>query len=173
MKRIMIMGSAGSGKSTLAQALSKKTGIEAIHLDKEFWNPGWIMTEKSQQVVLHNELMKRDSWIIDGNYNASLEPRAKAADLIIFLDMPFHLCMYRVFSRYFKNRGKIRPDMCAGCEEKIDMEFINYIIFYHIKKKYSDFKKLSSYANESKILMLKSPSDVSKFLLEFPTEHVS
>lgn len=167
LKRIMIMGSAGSGKSTLAKELSRRMGIDAIHLDREFWNPGWIMTEKPEQVRIHESFMERDSWVIDGNYCASLEPRATAADLIIFLDMPFHLCMYRVFSRYFKNRGKIREDMCEGCEEKIDMEFLRYIFFYHFKKKYTDLDKLYNLADKSKIVMLKGPSEVSAFLSEF------
>ncbi len=162
----MIMGSAGSGKSTLAKELSKRTGIEAIHLDKEFWNPGWILTEKPEQIVLHKAFMKRDSWIIDGNYNASLESRTKEADLIIFLDMPLYLCMYRVISRYFKNKGKSRVDMAVGCEEKIDKEFINYIFYYHRKKKFTDLDLLSKMADKSKIVMLKGQSEVSRFLME-------
>lgn len=165
MKRIMIMGSAGSGKSTLAKKLAQQLGIEAIHLDREFWKPGWIMTEKPEQIVLHNEFMKREAWIIDGNYNASLESRAKLADLIIFLDMPFYKCFYRIISRSFRYRGKTREDMASGCEEKLDKEFLLYVMNYHRKKKYEDLEKLSKFAESSKIVTLKNTDEIDRFLL--------
>jgi len=161
------MGSAGSGKSTLAKKLSKHTGIEAIHLDREFWKPGWVMTEKPDQIILHNEFMKRETWIIDGNYNASLETRVKLADLIIFLDTPFHTCFYRIISRSFRYRGKTREDMAPGCEEKIDKEFLLYVVNYHLKKKYKDLEKLSKFAGSTKILTLKNLQEVDVFLKNF------
>jgi len=164
MKRIMIMGSAGSGKSTLAKLLSEKLQIDAIHLDKEFWQPGWIMTEKPDQIRIHESFMQRDKWIIDGNYCASLKPRAENADLAIFLDMPFHLCMYRVISRYFKNKGQIREDMSPGCEEKIDREFLEYIVYYHREKKDKDYNLLRTHITDDKLVHLRSIKDVQKFL---------
>ncbi len=164
MKKIMIMGSAGSGKSTLAKTLSNITGIEAIHLDREFWKPGWVMTEKPEQVIKHKTFMKNDSWIIDGNYNESLQERVEHADLIIFLDMPFYLCFYRIISRSYKYRGKTRSDMAVGCEEKIDKEFLLYVINYHRKKKYDDLKKLFRFADHSKIHTLKSVKEIDQFL---------
>ena len=45
-KRIIILGSAGSGKSTLATKLGEITGIPVIHLDRLFWNPGWVETPR-------------------------------------------------------------------------------------------------------------------------------
>jgi adenylate kinase family enzyme len=43
-KRIMIIGSCGSGKTTLATQLGKKTNIPVIHLDREYWQAGWVET---------------------------------------------------------------------------------------------------------------------------------
>ena len=45
-RRIVVTGLAGSGKSTLGLALAAETGLPLIHLDLEFWNPGW--TEPSE-----------------------------------------------------------------------------------------------------------------------------
>ncbi len=42
-ERILIIGPSGSGKSTLAITLSGLTGLPVIHLDKEFWQPGWVL----------------------------------------------------------------------------------------------------------------------------------
>jgi adenylate kinase family enzyme len=43
MCRVLVIGISGAGKSTFAQALADKTGLPLIHLDKEFWRPGWKM----------------------------------------------------------------------------------------------------------------------------------
>jgi adenylate kinase family enzyme len=45
-RRIMVIGSPGSGKSTFSRKLSEITRIPLIHLDKEFWNDGWVETQK-------------------------------------------------------------------------------------------------------------------------------
>lgn len=167
IRRIMIMGSAGSGKSTLARALSEKTGIEAIHLDSVFWKPGWIMSEKQEQVQIHDVLMEKDAWIIEGNYCATIEKRAQKADLAIYLDMPLAQCMYRVIKRYLLNRGKSRPDMAEGCPEKIDIEFIKYILYYHREKKYEHLDLLHKYADYDKIIMLSGTDHINRFLETF------
>jgi len=171
IKRIMIMGSAGSGKSTLARALSEKTGIEAIHLDSVFWKPGWVMTEKHEQNHIHDGLVEKDEWIIEGNYCETLEKRAQSVDLAIYLDMPLSLCMYRVIKRYLLNRGKSRPDMAEGCPEKIDMEFIKYILYYHREKKYKDLDLLHRYADYDKIIMLKGKDHINQFLETFSRDY--
>lgn len=170
IKRIMIMGSAGSGKSTLARTLSEKTGIEAIHLDSVYWKPGWIMTEKHEQARIHKTLMEKDEWIIEGNYCATIDHRAKLADLAIYLDMPLTQCMYRVIKRYFVNRGKSRPDMAKGCPEKIDKAFIKYILYYHREKKYEHLDLLHKYADYDKIIMLKGTDQINRFIETFSRE---
>lgn len=46
MKRILILGCCGAGKSIFARALSETTGIDLIHLDREYWKPEWVETSR-------------------------------------------------------------------------------------------------------------------------------
>ena len=44
MQRVAIIGTGGAGKSTLARRMGERLGIEVIHLDHLFWQPGWEPT---------------------------------------------------------------------------------------------------------------------------------
>lgn len=48
MQRIVILGNAGSGKSTLARTLGSRLGLSVVHLDKLFWQPGWVEPDAEQ-----------------------------------------------------------------------------------------------------------------------------
>lgn len=127
MKKIAIVGCGGAGKSTLARQLSDILHLPVLHLDKVFWQPGWKTLPKEEEQKILEEVAMRDEWIIDGNYKGTMPTRFEAADTIIFLDFSTLLCLHRVIKRYFKYRGTTRPDMTAGCPEKLDWEFISWI----------------------------------------------
>ena len=46
MKRVLVIGSGGAGKSTFARRLGQRLGVSVIHLDRVFWNSGWVETPK-------------------------------------------------------------------------------------------------------------------------------
>ncbi|HBM16819.1 MAG TPA: hypothetical protein DD381_10820 [Lentisphaeria bacterium] len=48
-KKILIIGNCGSGKTTLSKKLSLISNLPVIHLDKHYWNPGWIITETEKR----------------------------------------------------------------------------------------------------------------------------
>jgi len=111
--RIAVVGCPGAGKSTLARKLAGITGHPLIHLDYHYWQPGWVPMPKPEFIALQKEWVQGERWIIDGNYKGTLEIRYAAADLVICLDLPRLLCMWRAFRR----RGKPRPDMHPGVNE--------------------------------------------------------
>ena len=113
-KKIIVIGSCGSGKTTFSLQLGYITGIPVIHLDKEYWQPGWVEPIQDEWIKKLNELMSKDKWILDGNFKSSLELRLQQADTVIFLDFKRHLCLYRVGKRFLKNFNKSRPDMPEG-----------------------------------------------------------
>lgn len=125
--RIIILGSPGSGKSWLSKQLAQKTGLPLIHLDKEYWNPGWEETPKDKWAEKIQELIKKEKWIIDGNYNTTVEMRFTAADLVLFLDVSRWLCVWRAAKR----TGKKRSDLPGFLEEPslFDKEFLEFCRF--------------------------------------------
>lgn len=166
-KRIIIIGSCGSGKSTLAVKLNKITNIPVIHLDKEYWNPGWKETPQEQWHEKQYQLLgKSDCWIADGNFQGSLDIRLNMTDTVIFLDYNRYICLYRAFKRWLTNYGKTRKDMADGCIEKMDIAFFKYIWRFPLDSRYKIINKLKEYHNVNKII-LKNPKETEKFINGF------
>ncbi|QTD39635.1 AAA family ATPase [Sporosarcina sp. Te-1] len=161
-KRVLIIGSSGAGKSTLSRELAERTGLPVLHLDAIFWKEGWTPTPKAEfRAALQKELEKPE-WIIDGNFNSTIEMRATYADLVIFLDFPNWLCAARVMKRRWMYRGTKRPDMGEGCPEKVDWEFIKFIWTYPKKKRPGVLEMLGRC--NADILILKNPAEQKKWL---------
>lgn len=164
MKKIALIGSGGSGKSTLARRLGEKLNIEVYHLDALFWKPNWTPTAKEEQRKVQNELVKQEEWIIDGNYNGTMDIRLNAVDTIIFVDINRVICIYRVFKRMIQYRGKSRPDMAEGVNERFDFDFLKWVWDYPKTKKRVVLEKLEQLPNDKKVIILKSPREVQLFL---------
>lgn len=43
--RVLVIGSGGAGKTTLVTAIADRLGRPVMHLDQEFWRPGWEPTD--------------------------------------------------------------------------------------------------------------------------------
>ncbi|MDE5055443.1 DNA topology modulation protein [Niallia taxi] len=164
MKKIVIIGSGGSGKSTLARLLGEKFKMTVYHLDTLFWGPNWVGVPKDEQIKVQNELVKRENWIIDGNYSGTMDIRLNAADTIIFLDISRTICVYRVFKRMLKYRNETRPDMGEGCEERFSFEFIKWIWEYPKTKRPKILYRIAQLSKEKEVIILKSPKEVENFL---------
>ena len=128
MRRVLVIGSPGSGKSTLSHALAKRSGLPLHHLDRMFWLPGWIERDRSEGRVELADVLAQDRWIIDGNYGSTLPSRIARADTVVWLDYPTALCLGRALRRWWMHRGRSRPDMTEGCPERLDGEFLLYIL---------------------------------------------
>ena len=124
MRKVLVIGSPGAGKSTFARRLGEITRLHVVHLDRHFWNSGWVETPRDEWSERVAELLKGDSWIIDGNYSGTMNMRLAACDTVIFLDMPRLLCTWRVLKRRLQYNGRTRPDLPPGCPERFDLEFL-------------------------------------------------
>ncbi len=131
-KKILIVGCGGAGKSTLAVEMGNKFKLPVVHLDKLHWLPNWEMRPSEEFDSLLEDQLKKDEWIIDGNYDRTFELRLRYADLCIFLDYDTQLCIQSVIERVEKYKGTSRPDMTEGCNEQADEEFIEWIQTYKI-----------------------------------------
>jgi adenylate kinase family enzyme len=167
MKKIMVIGSAGSGKTYFSRKLSEKLGIPLIHLDKIYWRPRWEEPTKEEWRTMLEKELSRDSWIIDGNYGATIEMRLAACDTVFFLDIRRTLCMWRVIRRTFRFIKRSRPDMAENCPERLNLEFLSFIWNYPERSKPKIERLLNSAEKEKKIFRLRSPRQVRRFLRTF------
>lgn len=127
-KKIAIIGNAGSGKTTIAFALQKKLNLPLYHLDQYYWLPNWERLGLEKFTQIHDELCKKDKWIIEGSYLKLVAQRVAHADVVIFLDMPRYWCIWNVIKRSVLHWGKIVP---GNPESKQQLFTINFLKFLH------------------------------------------
>ena len=129
--RIAIMGYSGSGKSTLAGSLAESYDIPVLYFDRVQFRPNWeIRPQASKEVMTKVFLDLHDSWVIDGNYSKLyFDRRMEEADVIVLLLFNRFSCLRRVWRRYRKYKNKTRPDMGEGCSEKLDREFVKWVLW--------------------------------------------
>ncbi len=130
MKKISVIGYSGSGKSTLAERIGSSSGFCVLHLDRVHYLPGWAERDRGEErKIVSDYLDSHENWVIDGNYTKlEYERRMQESDLIIFMNFNRFTCLYRVLKRYHTYRNNTRPDMAEGCPEKVDAEFIRWVL---------------------------------------------
>lgn len=129
--KIAILGYSGCGKSTLARLLGEKHQMPVLHLDSVHFEAGWVEKQRSVELAeVQAFLDSHDGWVIDGNYSAlEQQRRVEEADRIILLELNRLVCLWRILKRWLTYRGSTRPDMAADCNEKIDGEFLRWVLF--------------------------------------------
>ena len=111
--RLNVTGNAGAGKTSLSKRLGAALGLPVISLDSIVWQPNWFKTPAGARARAEGELTEQSNWVIDG---VSSQVRAKA-DLVVFLDVPRHVCAARCLVRALRYFKRTRPEMPPGCPE--------------------------------------------------------
>jgi adenylate kinase family enzyme len=168
MKRVLVIGICGAGKSTFARALAARTGLPLIHLDKEFWQPGWVERQRSawrQRVV---EIAAGERWIMDGNYAGSLDLRLPRADTVIWFDYPTSVCLGRVLWRVMSTYGQVRYDMAEGCPERLDAGFLRYVCTFNAKERPQSVAALERHGRHVRRVVFRRDREARRFLDDLP-----
>ena len=84
MNRVMVIGCPGSGKSTFSKALHEITKLPLYHLDMMYWNSDRTTLERDVFNKRLFDTVRKDKWIIDGNYGSTIEIRLQACDTVVF-----------------------------------------------------------------------------------------
>lgn len=164
MQRIMIIGGPGSGKSTVARRLGAATGLPVVHIDPMFWAPGWVQRSVDETYAMIEQAVRGPAWIFEGNNTPTLAMRAERADLILFLDLPRRLRMWRLVKRTLRYLGRTRPDMAPGCPERFDIAFFRFAWAYDDGGRLRARAFCTQWQGRRKVLRLTSPEAVEAFL---------
>ena len=164
--KIAVLGYSGSGKSTLARTLGELYGVPVLHLDRVMFLPDWKERPKDEQIAIVRDFMdENEGWVIDGNYSNLLqERRLEEADEVVFLLFNRFSALARVAKRYRRYRGQSRPDMAEGCGEKLDAEFIRWVLWEgRSRKKRAGFERKRKLCGD-KCAVLKNQRQIDRWL---------
>lgn len=165
MGKIAIIGSHAAGKTTLAKNMNKILNIKVYHLDRLLWKPGWQSIDRPTRIDTMQNLVQEKQWIIEGTYLRSSEPRLNDADTIIFLDIPFPICLWRVINRHFRERGRSRRDIPMESSDKLTMRRMLKILLFPFTERKFLMRMLCKYGTKN-IIRLRSPEEVECFLMQ-------
>ena len=160
-----VIGYSGSGKSTLAAKLAEQQEIKALYLDTVFWLPGWEQRDRAGMRDLVEEYLdSHTDWVIDGNYSKVLfERRIEEADRIILMQFSAIACLLRAWKRYRTYRGTSRSSMTEGCPEKMDAEFVRWLLWKGRTKESRDLLRGVREQYPEKVTWIRTQRQLDRF----------
>jgi adenylate kinase family enzyme len=162
MRRIAVVGPGGAGKSTFAHELGRRTGLPVVHLDRHYWNRGWVPTPPAAWAALQADLLAGERWIADGNYGATFDLRFARADTVIVLAPPRVRCVAGVLRRWARHHG--RDLQAAGCPERFSLRFLRWIWRYRVDSRPRLDAALERHRGHLQIVELRSRQAAAAFL---------
>ncbi|MDT0547689.1 P-loop NTPase family protein [Streptomyces lonegramiae] len=155
MKKVAIVGCGGSGKSHLARELGRLLGAPVTHLDAVYYDDEWNALPMEKFEALQRDLVSARSWVIDGNYNSTLQVRLEACDTVVFMDMPTITCLWGVLSRQLRHgRGQNKKD---GIYNRIHLGVLRYVWSYRRKMRPRVMQKIDEFAgHHAEVVLLTS-----------------
>ena len=158
--KIIVIGCPGSGKSTFSKKLSKILNLPIYHLDMLYHNSdGTHISKEELEEKLKTIFKENNNWIIDGNYQRTLDMRMKECDTIILLDYPIEVCLAGAEARI----GTQREDL-PFIEEKLDENFKQSIIDFSKEKLPQIYELLEKYKKTKNTIVFKSREEADSYI---------
>lgn len=159
MLKIIIIGSPGSGKSTFARKLRDITNLPLYYLDMLWHKKDRTNISREEFDEKLEKILKKDKWIIDGNYQRTIEMRLKECDTVFLMYYPLEVCLSGAEERV----GKKREDL-PWIEEKVDEEFKQIIVDFSKNKLPQIYKLLEKYQQNKNIVIFKSREEADNYI---------
>lgn len=159
MKKIIVIGCPGSGKTTFAEKLRDKTGLPLYYLDAIWHKPDRTHISRDDFDTRLSEILKEDSWIIDGNYQRTMPRRMEVCDTVILFDLPTDLCIEGASSRL----GKRRYDL-PWIDTALDPSLKEEIEGFQTKNLPIIYDLIAKNKNHKTIVIFKSREEAKDFI---------
>ena len=160
--RIIIIGSPGAGKSTFARKLRDVSGLPLYYLDRIYHRADRTTVSRAEFDTALGRILDREKWIIDGNYQRTLERRLERCDTVFLLDYPLDVCLDGARSRI----GTVREDM-PWVEEGLDDEFRTFIEAFPQDTLPKIYALLEEYREGRQVYVFHSREESEAYLNDF------
>lgn len=164
MQRVLVLGPGGAGKSVLSRELAGITGLPVIHLDREFFKPGWVKPARDEWLATIARLLAGDAWIADGTHADTLEYRLGFADGVVLLDYSRWVSVRGVFTRLARRKGRRRADLAPGCRNRLDRDYASWVWTYPRKTRPQVAAALARHAGHLEIVTLHNRRESQRWL---------
>ncbi len=161
MKKVIVIGCPGSGKTTFAEKLNKLTGLPLYYLDAIWHKPDKTHIPREEFDRRISEIFATPEWIIDGNYNRTIETRLQQCDTVFLFDLPAEVCIQGATDRL----GKGRYDL-VWIEKELDPEFETFIRDFSKTSLPKIYELLEKYKNKVQVTVFKSREEADNYLKE-------
>ena len=159
-----MLGPGGAGKSVLSRELAGITGLPLIHLDREFWKPGWDKPARAEWLAKLDTLLAGDAWIADGTHADTLAHRLARADGAIVLDYSRMVAVRGVATRLMHREGRHRADLAPGCDNRLDRDYTSWVWAYHRETRPVVAAALADHADHISVTTLRSRRHAQRWL---------
>lgn len=162
MQKVAIVGCGGSGKSHLARELGKVLDAPVTHLDAVYYDDEWNPLPQEKFEALQRDLVSGQRWVIDGNYNSTLQVRLETCDTVILMDVPTWAALWGIFSRQLRHgHGQNKSD---GVYNRIDWGVLRYVATYRRKMRPRVLAKIREFGGHAEVVLLTSRSRTRRWL---------
>ncbi len=159
MKKIIVIGCPGSGKTTFSERLRDKTGLPLFYLDAIWHKPDRTHISREEYDARLAEILRLDSYIIDGNYSRTIESRMAACDTVFLFDLPVEVCLEGAISRL----GKARYDL-PWIDTELDPKLKQEIEDFPSQNLPAIYALIDKYKDGKTIVVFKSREAADEFL---------
>ena len=129
-QRVVILGGAGSGKSTLARELGARLALPVVHLDRLYYGPDWtpVGAEVFRERVAG--ALAGERWVVEGTYPDAAPVSLPRADLVLWLERPAALRLWRAWRKTRHHRGQPRADRPDDCPERFTLRYAMTVLSF-------------------------------------------
>ena len=171
MRKVTVIGSAsGNGKTTLGKELARRLEVPFVEMDALVHGPGWTETSDADLRRRVEPIIARDGWVIDNVYRHKLgDLLLRSADVIVWLDLPIRVWLPRLLRRTLR-RIQRREELWNGNTESLKSAFwgreslVLFALDSHFRRRRDYPTRLASW----RVIRLRTPADVERFLAEVP-----
>ena len=171
MEWVAVVGCGGSGKSYVARELGRLLDLPVTHMDAVYFDDQWNPLPMERFEAVQRELVAGPRWVIDGNYNSTVQVRLEAADTVVFMDLPTHLCLWGILSRQLRH-GRGQNDK-NGVYNRITGDVLRYVLGYRRKMRPRVLAKIDQYASGARVIALTSRRETRHFLRQASSNALS